>query len=111
MKEAESGRGHNILVEICIAVLLFFIASVAMGLVQVPALTAYLLSNEDYMSMILTGRLDTQKMLYVLSDMPEWIMIVMLFAEILLTLIVMLYCRFFEKRKFSTLWFCQERNG
>lgn len=108
MKEAASGKSHNILVEICIAILLFFIASVAMGLVQIPALTAYLLSNEDYMSMILTGRLDTQKMLSVLSNMPEWIMIVMLFAEILLTLIVMLYCRFFEKRKFSTLGFVKK---
>ena len=74
---------------------LFFIASVAMGLVQIPALTAYLLSNEDYMSMLLAGRLDTQKMLLCFSNIPEWIMIVMLFAEILLTLIVMLYCRFF----------------
>ncbi len=35
-------------------------------------------------------------------------MIVMLFAEILLTLIVMLYCRFFEKRKFSTLGFVKK---
>ena len=84
MKEAASGKSHNILVEICIAVLLFFIASVAMGLVQIPALTAYLLSNEDYMSMLLAGRLDTQKMLSVFSNIPEWIMIVMLFAEILL---------------------------
>lgn len=108
MKEAASGKSHNILVEICIAVLLFFIASIAMGLVQVPALTAYLLSNEDYMSMLLSGKLDTQRMLSVLSDMPEWIMIVMLFAEILLTLIVMLYCRFFEKRKFSTLGFVKK---
>ena len=108
MKEAASGKSHNILVEICIAVLLFFIASVAMGLVQIPALTAYLLSNEDYMSMLLAGRLDTQKMLSVMSNIPEWIMIVMLFAEILLTLIVMLYCRFFEKRKFSTLGFVKK---
>ena len=108
MKEAASGKSHNILVEICIAVLLFFIASVAMGLVQIPALTAYLLSNEDYMSMLLAGRLDTQKMLSVFSNIPEWIMIVMLFAEILLTLIVMLYCRFFEKRKFSTLGFVKK---
>ncbi len=108
MKEAASGKSHNILVEICIAGLLFFIASVAMGLVQIPALTAYLLSNQDYMSMLLAGRLDTQKMLSVFSNIPEWIMIVMLFAEILLTLIVMLYCRFFEKRKFSTLGFVRK---
>lgn len=108
MKEAASGKGHNILVEICIAVLLFFIGSVAMGFVQIPAMMAYLLSNKDYMSMIMAGRLDTQKMLSVMSDMPEWIMIVMLFAEILLTLIVLFYCRVFEKRKLSTLGFVKK---
>lgn len=108
MKEAASGKGHNILVEICIAVLLFFIGSTAMGFIQVPAIIAYLLSNKDYMSMIMTGRLDTQKMLSVMSDMPEWIMIVMLFAEILLTAIVLFYCRFFEKRKLSTLGFVKK---
>lgn len=105
MKEAASKKGHNILVEICIAVLLFFIGSIAMGFVQIPAMMAYLFSNKDYMSMIVSGRLDRQKMMSVLSDMPEWIMIVMLFAEILLTLIVMLYCKVFEKRKLSTLGF------
>lgn len=108
MKEAASQKGHNILVEICIAVLLFFIGSIAMGFIQVPAMMAYLFSNKDYMSMIVSGRLDRQKMLSVLSDMPEWIMIVMLFAEILLTLIVMLYCRVFEKRKLSTLGFVKK---
>lgn len=108
MREAASGKGHNILVEICIAVLLFFIGSIAMGFIQVPAMMAYLLSNKDYMSMLMTGRLDTQKMLSVMSDMPEWIMIVMLFAEILLTVIVLFYCRFFEKRKFSTLGFVKK---
>ncbi len=108
MKEAASQKGHNILVEIFIAVLLFFIGSVAMGFIQIPAMIAYLFSNKDYMSMIISGRLDRQKMLSVLSDMPEWIMIVMLFAEILLTLIVMLYCKVFERRKLSTLGFVKK---
>lgn len=108
MKEAASQKGHNILVEICIAVLLFFIGSIAMGFIQIPAMMAYLFSNKDYMSMIISGRLDRQKMMSVLSDMPEWIMIVMLFAEILLTLIVMLYCKVFEKRKLSTLGFVKK---
>lgn len=108
MKEAALSKGHNIIIEICIAVLLFFIASIAMGIVQVPALAAYLISNEDYMSMIMSGRLDAEKMLSVMSSIPEWIVIVMLFAEILLTLIVLLYCRFVEKRKLSTLGFRKE---
>jgi len=108
MKEAASQKGHNILVEICIAVLLFFIASIAMGFIQISAMMAYLFSNKNYMSMILSGRIDRQKMMSVLSDMPEWIMIVMLFAEILLTLIVMLYCKVFERRKLSTLGFIKK---
>jgi len=108
MKEAANGKSHSMVIEILIALLLFFIASIAMGIVQVPVMVMYLMNNKDYMSMLMTGRLDTEKMLSVMSNMPEWVMIDMLFAEILLTLVVMLYCRFFEKRKFSTLGFVKK---
>lgn len=105
MQEASNGKGHSMLVEMGIALILFFIASIAMGIVQIPVLAIYLFNNKDYMSMIISGKIDNEKMLSVMSNMPEWVMIDMLFAEILLMLVVLLYCRFFEKRKLSTLGF------
>lgn len=109
MDEAANGKGHNALTEMLIALVLFFISSVAMGIVQVPVLVIYLVNNKDYMSMLMSGNIDSEKMLSVLSNMPEWVMIDMLFAEILLTIVVLLYCRFIEKRRLSTLGFV--KNG
>ncbi len=108
MKEASKGRGHSIFVEMVIALVLFFIASVAMGIAQIPVLAVYLINNKDYMSMLVSGKIDNEKLAYVMSNMPEWVMIDMLFAEILLTLVVLLYCRFFEKRRLSTLGFVKK---
>lgn len=109
MKEAESGKGHSALVEILIAFVLLFISSVAMGIAQLPVLVIYLVNNKDYMSMLMSGKMDSQKMLSIMSNMPEWVMIDMLFAEILLTLIVILYCRIVEKRKLLTLGFVKDK--
>lgn len=108
MNEAANGKGHNALTEMLIALVLFFISSVAMGIVQVPVLVIYLINNKDYMSMLMSGNIDSEKMLSVLSNMPEWVMIDMLFAEILLTIVVLLYCRFIEKRRLSTLGFVKD---
>lgn len=108
MEEAAVKKGHNLFIELCIAVLLFIISSIVMGLVQVPVMLAYLLSNKDYMAMIMSGRPDTQKLLSVMTDIPEWVMVVILMAEILLTVTVILYCRLFEKRKAYTLGFVKK---
>lgn len=109
MKEAANGKGHSLLAEMLIALILFFVASVAMGIAQIPVLAIYLINNKDYMSMLTSGKMDSEKIISVMANMPEWVMIDMLFAEILLTLIVLLYCRFVEKRKLSTLGFI--KNG
>ena len=105
MEEAAKSKGHSVLTEMVIAVTLFFIASIAMGIAQIPVLVVYLINNKDYMSMLISGNIDNEKLIYVMSNMPEWVMIDMLFAEILLTIVVLVYCRFLEKRKLSTLGF------
>lgn len=105
MEEAAKSKGHSVFMEMVIAITLFFIASIAMGIAQIPVLVVYLINNKDYMSMLMSGNIDNQKMLSVMSNMPEWVLIDMLFAEILLTIVVLLYCRFLEKRKLSTLGF------
>ena len=105
MQEAARGRGHMMLLEVMIAVLVFLVGSIAMGIIQVPVMFIYLLSNEEYMSMIMSRQPDMAKIMEIALNIPEWIMIIMLLSEVLLIAVIMLYCRLLEKRKLFTLGF------
>lgn len=108
MRDAESDRTHNIFLEICIAFLVFFVGSIVMSVIQAPAMMLYLLNNNDYMSMITSGDFDMNRILNAALNIPEWMMIVMLISEIILIAIVILYCRFIEKRKVHTIGFVKK---
>ncbi len=108
MCDAVTNKGHNVFIEICIALLLFFISSMAMGIIQVPVLMAYMLSSREYISMLKSGELDYSVLMNIVINRPEWIMIVILISEIFLILIMMLYCRFIEKRKIGTMGFVKK---
>ena len=105
MQAAAVKRGHGIFAEICIAIALFIVGSMAGGIIQVPALMANLLGNNEYIDMITSGQPDINKMMQLISNMPEWMTIVTLISELLIIVVVCLYCRFVEKRKLNTLGF------
>lgn len=104
MKEIPS-KGHFPLVEILIALAVFFVGSLIGSFVQMPALVVYLLGNRDYQDMIFTGRVSMDKMMDIIANVPQWMNIVLLVGELGLLLVVFLYCRLLEKRKLSTLGF------
>ena len=108
MKDAESNKTHNIFLEICIALLVFLAGSVVMSIVQAPAMMIYLFNDSDYMKMITSANFDITSIMNAALNIPEWMMIVMLISEILLIAIVVLYCRFIEKRKVYTLGFVKK---
>lgn len=105
MQAAAVKRGHGIFGEICIAIALFIVGSMASGIIQVPAMMFNMLGNNEYINMITSGQPDINKMMQLISDMPEWMTIVTLISEIFIIVIVCLYCRFVEKRKLNTLGF------
>ena len=105
MQAAAVKRGHGIFGEICIAIVLFIVGSMAGGIIQVPAMMFNMLGNNEYIKMITSGQPDINKMMQLISDMPEWMTIVTLISELLIIVIVCLYCRFVEKRKLNTLGF------
>lgn len=111
MQKAMQGKpGHIAIIEILLAVAVFGVSFVAMGIVQFPLLFLEMMSNQKYMDLILQG--DQQSMqeamelsMDITANLPEWIMILILMSEILMILIVVLYCRFIEKRKADTMGF------
>lgn len=98
-------KGHFPLVEVWIALAVYFVGSLIGSFVQMPALVLYLLGNREYQDMIFTGRVSMDKMMDIIANVPQWMNIVLLVGELGLLLAVFLYCRLLEKRKLSTLGF------
>ena len=71
MQAAAVKRGHGIFAEICIAIALFIVGSMAGGIIQVPAMMANMLGNNEYIDMITSGQPDINKMMQLVSNMPD----------------------------------------
>lgn len=107
MQEATKGkRGNAAFIEVLIAGLVFTVSGIAMGIVQLPAFIVYLFGNEEYMKQLMSGEnVSTVKALEEVIQLPDWLVIVSLFSEIMMIVVVILYCRLIEKRKVSTMGF------
>lgn len=107
IQKAMKGKpGHIAIIEIVLAMAVFCVSFIAMGIIQFPLMFLELMSNQKYMELIMQG--DQQSMLAAMEiamDIPEWMMIVILLSEVLMILVVVLYCRFIEKRKVDTMGF------
>lgn len=105
MKEAMKSRSHNAVLEILIALAVFLIGDMVIGVIQTPAMIVHMFSSKEYIDMIRSNSFDMQIIMNLLLNLPDWIMIVSLVSEIGLIVIFILYCRFFEKRKANTMGF------
>lgn len=107
MQRAMQGRrGHIAVIEILIAFAVFMVSSLIMGMIQMPLMLVELMGNQEYMDLIMKGDAQSfQAAASIASNIPEWMMIVILLSEILMILVVILYCQWLEKRKPDTLGF------
>ena len=105
MKNALTSKSHSAVLEVLIALAVFFISDIVMGIVQTPAMVIYLFTNKEYMSMLTSNSFDFAKIMDIALNMPPWVTAVTLMAQIVLIIGFLLYCRIFEKRKANTLGF------
>lgn len=116
MLEALRGRrGFIMILELLIFIAVFFVSSLAMGIGILPVMVGYLFSDSRFMDMVSaysSGNLSMEEYMQNIQrlalDLPEWIMIVTLLLEILMIVVVIIYCRFLEKRKVRTMGFRRE---
>lgn len=108
MREAAVLPGHVWGLEVLICMLLYLAGTIVVSIGQVPGLMAYLLQNETYQQMVRSGQMDIDRIIKLMQDAPEWFTIFVLFTEIFVLFIYMLYCRLVEKRKASTMGFLGE---
>ena len=105
MKAAMTAKGHIAILELLIALLVFVVGELVVSILQIPFLVVYLLTNKEYMSMIVSNSIDFGRIMQITMNLPDWITVASLFLEAGLIAVFILYCRIFEKRKAASMGF------
>lgn len=109
---AESKKGLVWILELLVFVAVFFVATFAQSFVLIPAQTIALFKDADYMAAAQSGDVNAiaNASMAVSQRLmgSDWYLILALFSDIVLILIVFLFCRFIQKRKIRTLGFVKK---
>lgn len=109
---AQTKKGLLWILELFVFVAVFLVASIAQGFATVPMQLVMLFSDKAYMAAVASG--DVAKLTEASMEVTQRLMesdgymIGMLFSDIVMMLIVFLFCRFIQKRKLRTLGFIKK---
>ena len=109
---AQTKKGLLWILELLVFVAVFLVASSAQGFATVPMQLVMLFSDKAYMAAVASG--DVAKLTEVSMEVTQRLMesdgymIGMLLSDIVMMLIVFLFCRFIQKRKLRTLGFIKK---
>ena len=109
---AQTMKGLLWILELLVFVAVFLVASIAQGFATVPMQLVMLFSDKAYMAAVASG--DVAKLTEVSMEVTQRLMesdgymIGMLLSDIVMMLIVFLFCRFIQKRKLRTLGFIKK---
>ena len=109
---AQTKKGLLWILELLVFVAVFLVASIAQGFATVPMQLVMLFSDKAYMAAVASG--DVAKLTEASMEVTQRLMesdgymIGMLFYDIVMMLIVFLFCRFIQKRKLRTLGFIKK---
>ena len=112
---AQTKKGLLWILELLVFVAVFLVASIAQGFATVPMQLVMLFSDKAYMAAVASG--DVAKLTEVSMEVTQRLMesdgymIGMLLSDIVMMLIVFLFCRFIQKRKLRTLGFMLKEYG
>ncbi len=98
-------KGHNIFIELLIAMAVFIVANIISSPITGIASSVAMLGDERYIAMMEAGEVDMELIVEVSSSLPDWVMVVSLFSQIFLTVACIIYCRFIEKRSLESMGF------
>ncbi|MBQ8280204.1 MAG: CPBP family intramembrane metalloprotease [Roseburia sp.] len=104
----EAKRGWNWFVELLVFVLMFIVVTIGEVLVMVPIELAVLFTNQDYLDAVAAQ--DMNKVMEVTTQIAssDILVVGMLFANIAMILLTMLFCKVIQKRKMRTLGFMKK---
>ena len=109
---AQTKKGLLWILELLVFVAVFLVASIPQGFATVPMQLVMLFSDKAYMAAVASG--DVAKLTEASMEVTQRLMesdgymIGMLLSDIVMMLIVFLFCRFIQKRKLRTLGFIKK---
>ncbi|MBE6554508.1 MAG: CPBP family intramembrane metalloprotease [Ruminococcaceae bacterium] len=105
----KQSQGRHLALEILLFCAVFFVSQSVISIPVALATVVWLFTSEDVMN-ALTSSLETGNMAAYMeqiedlaSNMPDFLLLVQLFSTALTTVLVILFCRFIEKRTPSTM--------
>lgn len=103
-----SKRGWNWFVELLVFVVMFFVVTIGEVLVMLPFELVVLMSNEEYIAAATAG--DVERVTAIATEIAssDILTIGMLFANMAMILLTMLFCKVIQKRKMRTLGFVKK---
>ena len=113
IKEADNGKKANPwYLELVFFVMVFSIASLFQSVIMFIPMCYYFLEDKQFMDTFNNGPnniVDSDYLNEIINGFPEGYNIWMLFSNIALIAIVVVYCKYFEKRSFSSMGFHKKR--
>ena len=106
-----SQKGLNWALELLIFVAVFLVVSIGESIILLPVELYLMFTNETYMSAIAAGDIQLAMTAATEITSSHVYTIGMLFANIAIILIVILFCKLIQKRKMSTLGFVKKGMG
>lgn len=108
---AEAKKGMNAFGEIGVFILVFLLVTVGEVILMVPAILVQLFTNADFLEASVSADAGTIAEITVEIQSSEMMTAASLFATIAMIGIVLLFCRFVQKRKLRTLGFVKTDAG
>lgn len=111
LKAREAQRGWNWILEVLVFGAVFFTVSIAESLVMIPGIAIAIAANPAVLSAAMSGdaALAEEAMLAAMNS--DGVTICMLFANLAMIGVVMLFCRALQKRRMNTLGFVKRGMG
>ena len=105
---AKAQKGLNWALEILIFVAVFFVSNIAMMIILFPVEFILLFTKTDYMQAIINSdvKLAMEASQAVMN--MESMLVITLLADIMMILVVCLFCKLIQKRKMSTMGFVKK---
>lgn len=101
-------KGWNLILEILIAAEVFLVCTFAQIIFYAPAELVMLFQNEEYLTAVSTGDMSLVYKAEEIIMSSDAMMICMLFSDIMMILVILLFCRFFQRRNPSSVGFTRK---
>ena len=108
LEAAQAQKGLIWILEILVFVAVFFVSNIAMVIIATPITIIMMLTNSSFINAAANNDLETLLRIEEEIASSNVYMFGMLVAEIIMIILVCLFCKLLQKRKMRTLGFCKK---